>query len=172
MIMETPGIGQGDSEVVDHVDFALYVMTPDYGAASQLEKIDMLDHAERGRHQQVRSPWRGGRPARRPASAGPNGAVPGAALEDLPVFGTVASRFADDGVTVLYLHLRDELASKGLRVSDGRGSIVGSRPGAVLPRGRRASCPAERERYLAEIAETIRGYHATATAQAEAATRG
>ena len=121
VIVETPGVGQGDSDVVDHVDVALYVMTPEFGAASQLEKIDMLDFADAVAINKFDR--RGGEDALRDVRrqlARPD-AVPGVALEELPVFGTVASRFADDGVTALYLCLRDELASKGLRVEGGAG---------------------------------------------------
>jgi methylmalonyl-CoA mutase len=65
VVIETPGIGQGDAAIVPFVDVPMYVMTPEFGAASQLEKIDMLDFAETSWHQQVRAPRGGGRAARR-----------------------------------------------------------------------------------------------------------
>ena len=125
IIVETPGIGQGDAAVVPHVDFSLYVMTPEFGAACQLEKIDMLDFA--GAVAINKFERRGGQDAlrdvrRQLARGGEHRGVP---LEELPVFGTVASRFNDDGVTALYQYLRDALAGHGLhaglRDAAGRG---------------------------------------------------
>ena len=114
VIVETPGIGQGDAAVVDVADVSLYVMTPEFGAPSQLEKIDMLDLADvvainkfdrRGSEDALRSVERqwarvraGGRRTHRQS----------------PVFGTVASRFNDEGTTALYQFLRDALAERGL----------------------------------------------------------
>ena len=106
VVVETPGIGQGDAAIVPHVDLPLYVMTPEFGASSQLEKIDMLDFAEivvinkferRGAEDALRD-------VRRQYAR--NRELFDARLEDLPVFGTVAARFNDDGVTALYQHLR------------------------------------------------------------------
>ncbi|MDX6233449.1 MAG: isobutyryl-CoA mutase, partial [Nocardioidaceae bacterium] len=156
VIVETPGIGQGDAAVVDVVDVALYVMTPEYGAASQLEKIDMLDFADavainkferRGAEDALRDVRR--QLARnREAFATPP--------EELPVFGTVASRFNDDGVTALYLHLRSRLAAEGLVVSDGALAPVDTKTSTGLA----VLVPPARTRYLAEIAEAVRTYHA------------
>src|SRR5688500_1408745 len=107
VIIETPGIGQGDAAIVPHVDVPIYVMTPEFGAASQLEKIDMLDFAEavvinkfdrRGAEDALRDVSRQMVRNREAFSSKP---------EEMPVFGTVASRFHDDGVTALYQHLRD-----------------------------------------------------------------
>ena len=163
VIVETPGIGQGDSAVVDLADVALYVMTPEYGAASQLEKIDMLELADvvainkfdrRGAEDALRDVRRqvGRHRGRRDR------------LEELPVFGTVASRFNDDGVTALYHELRDRLAAAGLRVGEGTLPRVDTRTST----GVSVLVPPARERYLAEIAETVRAYHATTRDQAEA----
>src|SRR5690606_22717227 len=163
VIVETPGIGQGDSAVVDLADVALYVMTPEYGAASQLEKIDMLELADvvainkfdrRGAADALRDVRRqvGRHRGRRDR------------LEELPVFGTVASRFNDDGVTALYHELRDRLAAAGLRVGEGTLPRVDTRTST----GVSVVVPPARERYLAEIAETVRAYHATTREQAEA----
>jgi isobutyryl-CoA mutase len=165
VIVETPGIGQGDSAVVPHVDFSLYVMTPEFGAASQLEKIDMLDFA--GAVAINKFERRGGEDAlrdvrRQMARAGEH---PGVGLEDLPVFGTVASRFADDGVTALYQYLRDRLAGLGLDVTPG---LLPAVSGRTSTRGH-AIVPSARIRYLADVADTVRAYHADTERQTEAA---
>ena len=118
VVVETPGIGQGDAAIVPFVDVPMYVMTPEFGAASQLEKIDMLDFAEvvainkferRGAADALRDV---GRQLVR------NREAFGQRPEDMPVFGTSAATFNDDGVTGLYQHLRDLLATKGLPVED------------------------------------------------------
>ena len=155
VIVETPGIGQGDAEVVSHVDFPLYVMTPEFGSPSQLEKIDMLDFARAVTINKFER--RGGADALRDvrrhlARSGEHKGVP---LEELPVFATVASRFADDGVTALYQHLRDQLAADGLKVSPG---VLARQAGRVSTRGH-SIVPAARTRYLAEVSEAIRSYH-------------
>ena len=117
VIVETPGIGQGDGAITEFVDVSLYVMTPEYGAASQLEKIDMLDFADvvainkferRGAMDALRDV---GRQLVRNRNAF------GKKPEDMPVFGTSAATFNDDGVTALYQELRGQLAGKGLGVS-------------------------------------------------------
>ncbi|MBF6202335.1 methylmalonyl-CoA mutase, partial [Nocardia cyriacigeorgica] len=105
---------QGDAGIVDHVDVALYVMTPEFGAASQLEKIDMLDYADvvavnkyerRGAADAVRDVAR---------QLIRNRAEFGASPADMPVFGTSAATFDDDGVTALYQHLTGLLSEHGL----------------------------------------------------------
>ena len=110
VIVETSGIGQGDAAIVPHVDASMYVMTPEFGAASQLEKIDMLDFADvvainkferRGAHDALRD-------VRRQLIR--NREAFGIKPEDMPVFGTSAATFNDDGGTALYQHLRDMLA--------------------------------------------------------------
>ncbi|WP_370890836.1 fused isobutyryl-CoA mutase/GTPase IcmF [Janibacter sp. GXQ6167] len=167
VIVETPGIGQGDAAIVPYVDIPMYVMTPDFGAASQLEKIDMLDFAEvvainkferRGAADAMRDV---GRQLVR------NREAFGQKPEDMPVFGTSAATFADDGVTALYQHLRDLLAERGLPV------VEGSLPRVDTKRSTRISqvVPPARVRYLAEIAETVRGYHAQTAELAETARR-
>ena len=170
VVVETPGIGQGDAAVVGHVDFSVYVMTPEFGAASQLEKIDMLDFADAVAVNKFER--RGGADALRDVrrQLGRLGHHRGVGPEELPVFGTIASRFNDDGVTALYLYVRDRLAERGLRVSAGvlgsavpAGARVSSKPDPVVPSGR--------VRYLAEIAETVRSYH-RATAEQVAAADG
>jgi methylmalonyl-CoA mutase len=167
VIVETPGIGQGDSAVVPHVDFSLYVMTPEFGAASQLEKIDMLDFA--GAVAINKFERRGGEDALRDVrrQLARTGEHPGVALEELPVFGTVASRFADDGVTALYQYLRDRLAGLGLQVTTG---LLPAAPGRASTRGQ-ALVPPARSRYLADVADAVRAYHGETALQTDAARR-
>jgi methylmalonyl-CoA mutase len=165
VVVETPGIGQGDAGIVDHVDLAVYVMTPEFGAASQLEKIDMLDFA----HAVVINKFerRGAEDALRDVrrQMARNREQLAGDLEALPVFGTIASRFNDDGVTALYQHLRTELAGKGLSVVDGRLPVVGGRTSTKVA----AIVPPDRTRYLADVAETVRLHHRTTDEQARAA---
>ncbi len=150
VIVETPGIGQGDSAVVPHVDVPLYVMTPEFGSASQLEKIDMLDYAAAVAINKFER--RGGedalRDVRRTLARDPDRM--GVPLEELPVFGTVASRFADDGVTALYQFLRGEL---GLPAG-----VLSPVEGRTSTRGH-SIVPADRTRYLADVAAAVRSYH-------------
>lgn len=166
VVVETPGIGQGDAAIVPFVDTSLYVMTPEFGAASQLEKIDMLDFADvvainkferRGAADALRDV---GRQLVRNREA--FGQQPG----DMPVFGTSAATFDDDGVTALYQHLRGLLGEQGLPIGEGTLAPVEVRQSSQL----RAVVPPERVRYLAEITETVRGYHAR-TDELAAATR-
>src|SRR5215212_5374409 len=156
VIIETPGIGQGDAAIVPLVDLSLYVMTPEFGAASQLEKIDMLDFADVVAINKFER--RGAEDARRDVGRQlvRNRDAFGQAWQDMPVFGTSAAAFDDDGVTALYHHLRDLLAGDGLTVGDGRLA----RPAGKTSSRRAAVIPPSRVRYLAEIAETVRGYHA------------
>ncbi|TNM50159.1 methylmalonyl-CoA mutase [Nocardioides albidus] len=156
VIVETPGIGQGDAAIVSLVDTSLYVMTPEFGAASQLEKIDMLDFADavainkferRGAEDALRDV---GRQMVR------NREAFGQQPSDMPVFGTSAATFDDDGVTALYQHLRGLLAGHGLAVSEGLlAPVEGKRSTRI-----QTVLPADRVRYLADIADTVRGYHA------------
>jgi methylmalonyl-CoA mutase len=175
VIVETPGIGQGDAAVVDIADVSLYVMTPEYGAPSQLEKIDMLDLADvvainkfdrRGADDALRAVSRqwtrnhsDSQSTGRPGSPASNQAP--------PVFGTIASRFNDLGTTALYQHLRDALAEHQLPVFAGQLAAVDARASVAGS----AIVPPERTRYLAEIAETVRSYHAATEQQAEVARR-
>ena len=167
VIVETPGIGQGDAAIVPHVDVSLYVMTPEYGAASQLEKIDMLDFADvvainkferRGAADAMRDV---GRQLVR------NREAFGKAPADMPVFGTSAATFNDDGVTALYQHLRGLLDGYGLVADEGVLSRVDVRHSSGITE----VVPPTRVRYLAEIAETVRGYHADTAAHAQQARR-
>jgi methylmalonyl-CoA mutase len=167
VILETPGIGQGDAGVVPLADVSLYVMTPEFGAASQLEKIDMLDFADVVAINKFER--RGAADALRDVSRQliRNRSAFGARLQDMPVFGTSAATFNDNGVTALYQHLAGLLATRGLALAEG-----------VLPTatGRTSTdaasvIPPARTVYLAEIAGTVRGYHAETARQAEAVRR-
>ncbi|MFC6421743.1 fused isobutyryl-CoA mutase/GTPase IcmF [Ornithinimicrobium tianjinense] len=169
VVVETPGIGQGDAGIVPFVDTSLYVMTPEFGAASQLEKIDMLDFADvvainkferRGAMDALRDV---GRQLVR------NREAFGKKPEDMPVFGTSAATFNDDGVTALYHELRTLLADKGLAVDAEGGALpsTGVRHSSMI----RQVVPAKRVRYLAEIADTVRGYHDDTERYAQAARR-
>src|SRR3954464_5346241 len=161
VIVETAGIGQGDAAIVPHADVTLYVMTPEFGAASQLEKIDMLDFADfvainkfdrRGAEDALRD-------VRKQLHR--NRQAFGAAPEAMPVFGTIAARFNDDGVTALYQAAAAKLTEKGLKLR--KGTLP--KPSAPVSTCAAAIVPPQRSRYLAEIAETQRGYHAFAGQQ-------
>jgi methylmalonyl-CoA mutase len=167
VIVETPGIGQGDAGIVPLVDHSLYVMTPEFGAASQLEKIDMLDFADTVAINKFER--RGAKDALRDVGRQVvrNREAFGKQPHDMPVFGTSAATFNDDGVTALYQHLRTALADAGLAVSEGTLPHVDVRHSS----GIRQVVPADRVRYLAEITETVRGYHARTVELAEAARR-
>ena len=165
VIVETSGIGQGDAGIVPFVDVPVYVMTPEFGAASQLEKIDMLDFAalvainkfdRKGAEDALRDV---GKQVQRNREAF---ATP---LRDMPVCGTIASRFNDDGVTALYHRLVAVLKERGL-VDWNDGALpapdvrVSSLAARAPERRTRAIVPAGRSRYLSEIAQAVRDYHA------------
>jgi len=168
VIVETAGIGQSDSEIVDLVDFPVYVMTSEYGAASQLEKIDMIDYAElvvlnkfdkRGAEdalRDVRKQWKRNRTA--------------FALkdEDVPVYPTIASQFNDPGVTWMFSNLcrlmRDKLKLPTEKWSPQLDTTLKSPRATVL-------IPGSRVRYLAEIAEQGRSINRSIETQAEFASK-
>ena len=149
VIVETPGIGQGDAAIVPLVDVPLYVMTPEFGAPSQLEKIDMLDFAELVAINKFDR--KGAADALRDVAkqVQRNRGAFGERLEAMPVFGTIASRFNDDGVTALYQALKARLRELGLPVSAGRLPSVDTRHSTHQT----PLVPGARVRYLAEIAE-------------------
>ena len=167
IVVETSGIGQGDTEIVDVADVSVYVMTSEYGASSQLEKIDMLDYADLivlnkfekpgapDALRAVRKQWRRNRKQFDPAADD----------EDLPIFGTTASRFNDPGVTALYHGVLGALSSRWQQPSKSTYAVprskVTSIEGGVINQ--------ERQRYLSEIAEDCRTYRAQAYSQAEIA---
>ena len=166
VIAETAGIGQGDTAITDHADVSLYVMTPEFGAASQLEKIDMLDFADvvavnkfdrKGAEDAVRDVAKQLQRNRTAFDKRP---------DEMPVYGTIASRYNDDGLTALYFELRDALSAQGLAL-DGDGLL--QRPDTRTSSAARQIVPGARVRYLAEIADTVRGYKQHARNQAQVA---
>ncbi|WP_110205379.1 fused isobutyryl-CoA mutase/GTPase IcmF [Nocardioides daejeonensis] len=167
VIVETPGIGQGDAGILPFVDHSLYVMTPEFGAASQLEKIDMLDFADTVAINKFER--RGAEDALRDVARQlvRNREAFGQKPEEMPVFGTSAATFNDDGVTALYQHLRDALAEHGLALAEGLLPRVGVRHSSGIAQ----VVPGSRVRYLSEIAESVRGYHARTEEYVEAARR-
>jgi isobutyryl-CoA mutase len=165
VIVETSGIGQGDAAVVPHVDASLYVMTPEYGAASQLEKIDMLDFADfvainkfdrKGAADALRDVAKQVQRNKGDFAKKP---------DEMPVFGTMAARFNDDGVTALYQALLPRLKELGLQAGDGTLPQVTTRHST----NQTPIVPPQRTRYLAEISDTVRGYKKRAVEQARLA---
>src|SRR6185503_10063868 len=175
VIVETAGIGQSDSEIVDLVDFPVYVMTSDYGAASQLEKIDMIDFADlvvlnkfdkRGAEdalRDVRKQWRRNHNEFKVGDG------------DVPVYPTIASQFNDPGVNWAFVNLCRGFARK-LKLGEGghenphcnwqpRVDTSVHEPRATI------LIPGARVRYLAEIAEQGRAVNARCESQAETASR-
>jgi methylmalonyl-CoA mutase len=165
VIVETSGIGQGDAAIVPHVDATLYVMTPEYGAASQLEKIDMLDFADFVAINKFDR--KGALDALRDVSkqVQRNRGVFGQKPDEMPVFGTIAARFNDDGVTALYHALLPKLKDLGLALGPSRLPLAFTRHSTHQT----PIVPPQRSRYLAEIAETVRGYKRRALEQARIA---
>jgi methylmalonyl-CoA mutase len=155
LIVETSGIGQGDAAIVPLVDRSVYVMTPEFGAASQLEKIDMLDFADavainkfdrKGAEDALRDVRKQVQRNHKAFDRPP---------EEMPVYGTIAARFNDDGLTALYHGVVGLLRDKGLSLPPGRLAPVEGK----ATTGKTVIVPAARARYLAEIADTVRGYH-------------
>jgi len=154
IILETSGIGQSDTEIEEHSDVSLYVMTPEYGAATQLEKIDMLDFADiialnkfdkRGALDALRDVKKQYKRNRGMFEAGD---------DEVPVYGTIASQFNDRGMTELYNAVITELNTKaGLIVGD-----ILSIDGTLANKS--SVIPGARIRYLSEISENNRGYDA------------
>ncbi|MCD4741264.1 MAG: methylmalonyl-CoA mutase family protein [Desulfobacteraceae bacterium] len=164
VIAETAGIGQGDSRIVDIVDIAVYVMTAEFGAPSQLEKIDMLDYADlvainkfekkgsedalrdvRKQMQRNRKAWD----------------IP---LEEMPAFGTIASKFNDDGVTAFYhemLNLIEKKKNIELETSLPKNDVKQSSSKTII-------IPGSRSRYLSEISDSVREYHKKTQEQSDA----
>jgi isobutyryl-CoA mutase len=165
IVVETAGIGQSDTEIVDMVDLSIYVMTSDYGAASQLEKIDMLDFADlivlnkyekRGAEDALRD-------VRRQFAR--NRKLFGVPPEQLPVYPTIASQFNDAGVNALFQAICERLEAKW-------GGVMPWTLEGLAPVGlptRQAIIPGERVRYLADIAENGRRAQSSARECAEAA---
>jgi methylmalonyl-CoA mutase len=164
IILETSGIGQSDTEIVDHSDVSMYIMTPEYGAASQLEKIDMLDFADiiainkfdkkgaldalrdvRKQYQRNHNLW-------------------DVTPETCPVFGTIASQFNDPGTNTLYKHLIQVIHQKtGAKLTSSLDIPGGDSEKVYI-------IPPNRVRYLSEISENNRQYDITSEDQASLAT--
>jgi methylmalonyl-CoA mutase len=163
ILLETSGIGQSDTEVVDCSDVSLYVMTPEYGAASQLEKIDMLDFADVIAINKFDK--RGAQDALRDVKKQfkRNHKLFDVKDENLPVFGTIASQFNDPGMNSLYKTLMDTVAVKT------KADLHSSYKHAEEQSQKIFIIPPERVRYLSEITETVRSYGKWAESQAELA---
>jgi methylmalonyl-CoA mutase len=163
IILETSGIGQSDTEIIEHSDVSLYVMTPEFGAATQLEKIDMLDFADLVAINKFDK--RGSLDALRDVKKQymRNNNLWDVHQDDLPVFGTIASQFNDPGMNTLYKAVMDKLVEKAdadlkstFEISDEMSEKI-----FVIP--------PNRTRYLSEIAENNRAYDSKATEQVEVA---
>ena len=159
IILETSGIGQSDTEIIEHSDTSLYVMTPEFGAATQLEKIDMLDFADlvainkfdkRGALDAVRDVKK---------QYMRNNNLWHIHQDNLPVFGTIASQFNDPGMNTLYKSIMDKLAEKTGFASNATLEITQEMSEKIFV------IPPARVRYLSEIAESNRAYDKTVTAQ-------
>ena len=163
VVLETSGIGQSDTEIVDHSDISMYVMTPDYGAATQLEKIDMLDFADiialnkfdkRGAPDALRD-------VKKQYSR--NHQLWDESVENMPVYGTIASQFNDLGVNKLYRALLKKIKEKtdvDFQTSMDETDIISEKIHIIPP---------SRVRYLSEISETVRDYNKWTENQAKIA---
>jgi len=163
IILETSGIGQSDTEIIDHSNVSLYVMTPEYGAATQLEKIDMLDFADVIALNKFDK--RGSLDALRDVKKQyqRNHQLWNEKAENMPVFGTIASQFNDPGTNQLYKQVMDKIAAK-----------TGAKLKSTFAITREMSekifvIPPHRTRYMSEIAESNRTYDAWVDEQAEVA---
>ena len=165
VILETSGIGQSDTEIIDHSDVSMYVMTPEYGAATQLEKIDMLDFADiitlnkfdkRGALDALRDVKR---------QYQRNHQLFEKEVDEMPVFGTIASQYGDPGVNHLYVALMNLITEK---------SAVEFKTHLKLDQDESEKVyiiPPNRTRYLSEISETIRSYNTWIEEQSEVANK-
>ncbi|TQI71607.1 methylmalonyl-CoA mutase [Gramella sp. Hel_I_59] len=165
IILETSGIGQSDTEIMDHSDVSLYVMTPEFGAATQLEKIDMLDFADLVAINKFDK--RGAQDALRDVKKQyqRNHQLWHEDAEKLPVFGTIASQFNDPGMNTLYRSLMDAVEEKTNSGMSSTFEISEEMSEKIFV------IPPKRTRYLSEIAENNRGYDETAATQTEVAQR-
>ncbi|MFP9099374.1 methylmalonyl-CoA mutase family protein [Flavobacterium sp. RHBU_24] len=163
IILETSGIGQSDTEIIEHSDVSLYVMTPEFGAATQLEKIDMLDFADivainkfdkRGSLDALRDVKKQYQRNHNLWDANP---------DTLPVFGTIASQFNDPGMNTLYKKIMDKIVEKTGVDLQSTVTITREMSEKIFV------IPPHRTRYLSEIAENNRKYDQTAVSQQEVA---
>jgi methylmalonyl-CoA mutase len=165
IILETSGIGQSDTEIIEHSDVSLYVMTPEFGAATQLEKIDMLDFADlvalnkfdkRGALDAVRDVKKQYQRNHNLWDVNPDA---------MPVFGTIASQFNDPGMNTLYKAIMDKMVEKTGVDLNSTFEITREMSEKIYV------IPPHRTRYLSEIAESNRKYDQTAATQVEVAQR-
>lgn len=165
IIVETSGIGQGNSAIIDISDICMYVMTPEYGAPSQLEKIDMLDFADlivlnkfdrRGAEDAFRDVRKQVRRNRKLWHTD---------AEELPVYGTIAAQFNDPGVNAVYLGLLEMMATL---TSKNFSSTIEKPASKATPQKQRI-IPPDRNNYLRDIARTVRDYHQDVEAKAKLA---
>ncbi len=163
IILETSGIGQSDTEIMDHSDVSLYVMTPEFGAATQLEKIDMLDFADlvalnkfdkRGALDAIRDVKKQYQRNHNLWDQNP---------DTMPVFGTIASQFNDPGMNTLYKAIMDKIVEKTNSDLKSTFQITREMSEKIYV------IPPHRTRYLSEIAENNRKYDETALTQVEVA---
>ena len=165
IILETSGIGQSDTEILDHSDVSLYVMTPEYGAATQLEKIDMLDFADvialnkfdkRGALDALRD-------VRKQYQRNHN--LWDDSVDSMPVHGTIASQFNDPGMNTLYKVIMDKMVEKAGADLHSTFEITHEMSEKIYV------IPPDRTRYLSEISENNRGYDKWVNQQVEVADR-
>ncbi|MDX6188408.1 methylmalonyl-CoA mutase family protein [Flavobacterium sp. Fl-318] len=163
IILETSGIGQSDTEIMDHSDVSLYVMTPEFGAATQLEKIDMLDFADlvalnkfdkRGALDAIRDVKKQYQRNHNLWDKNP---------DDMPVFGTIASQFNDPGMNTLYKAIMDKIVEKTASELHSTFEITREMSEKIFV------IPPHRTRYLSEIAESNRSYDESALSQQKVA---
>ncbi|WP_338733137.1 methylmalonyl-CoA mutase family protein [Mangrovimonas cancribranchiae] len=159
IILETSGIGQSDTEILEHSDVSLYVMTPEFGAATQLEKIDMLDFADLVAINKFDK--RGAQDALRDVKKQymRNHQLWDVKQEDLPVFGTIASQFNDPGMNTLYKAIMDKIVDKTEADLQSTFEISKEMSEKIFV------IPPSRTRYLSEISENNRAYDKTADEQ-------
>lgn len=165
IILETSGIGQSDTEIIEHSDMSLYVMTPEFGAATQLEKIDMLDFADIVAINKFDK--RGALDALRDVKKQyqRNHNLWDAKPETLPVFGTIASQFNDPGMNTLYKKVMDVLVEKTSADLKSTFEITDEMSEKIFV------IPPARTRYLSEISENNRAYDKKVNEQVEVAQR-
>jgi isobutyryl-CoA mutase len=163
IILETSGIGQSDTEIIEHSDVSLYVMTPEFGAATQLEKIDMLDFADlvalnkfdkRGALDAIRDVKKQYQRNHNLWDVNP---------DEMPVFGTIASQFNDPGMNTLYKSIMDKMVEKTGVDLNSTFEVTREMSEKIYV------IPPHRTRYLSEIAENNRKYDETALTQVEVA---
>ena len=165
IVLETSGIGQSDTEILEHSDVSLYVMTPEFGAATQLEKIDMLDFADLVAINKFDK--RGSLDALRDVKKQymRNHSLWDTPMDELPIYGTIASQFNDPGMNQLYKAVMDTMVSKAGAKLKSTFEITGEMAEKIYV------IPPARTRYLSEIAESNRAYDEKEEAQTQTAQR-